>query len=93
VPTFELSAQFRRDYARLTPTQRADFRRAVLALVADLRTGRFRKGLRVHRLPPSPLWSMAWAPNGRATFRLGRREDTGEPHVVWWRIGTHDIYR
>lgn len=84
---------FRRDYARLTPTQRAAFQRAVTALVADLRRGRFRKSLRIHKLPPAPLWSMSWAPNGRATFRLGVNPETKEPHVQWWRIGGHEIYR
>lgn len=93
MPTHELSAPFRRDYARLTPAQRAAFQRAVHALVADLRARRFRKSLRIHRLPPSPLWSMTWAPNGRATFRLGVNPTTREPHVVWWRIGGHEIYR
>ena len=93
MPTYDLSPGFRREYLRLTPAQQAAFRRAVAALVADLRTGQFRKSLRIHRLPPSPLWSMTWAPNGRATFRLGVNPTTREPHVVWWRIGGHEIYR
>lgn len=93
MPTYEWSARFRRDYARLTAEERAAFHRAVDALVVDLGDRRFRKSLRIHRLPPSPLWSMSWAPNGRATFRLGVNPTTRQPHVVWWRVGGHEIYR
>ncbi len=34
---------------------------------------------------------MTWAPDGRALFRYGDPVCEGEPHVVWLRIGTHDI--
>jgi len=34
---------------------------------------------------------MTWAPDGRALFRYGDPVREGEPHVVWLRIGTHDI--
>jgi mRNA-degrading endonuclease YafQ of YafQ-DinJ toxin-antitoxin module len=93
MPTFEWSARFRRDYARLTTEQHAAFHRAVDALVVDLGTGKFRPSLRVHKLRYTPLWSMTWAPDGRATFRLGVKPDTREPHIIWRRIGGHEIYR
>ncbi len=34
---------------------------------------------------------MTWAPNGRATFQYGDEATPGETHVIWRRIGTHDI--
>jgi hypothetical protein len=36
---------------------------------------------------------MTWAPNGRATFSYGRSIVGDEPHVIWRRIGTHEILR
>ncbi len=35
---------------------------------------------------------MTWAPDGRATFRYGPEQVEGEPHVIWRRIGDHDIF-
>ena len=36
---------------------------------------------------------MTWAPNGRATFEYGNEMRSGEPHIIWRRIGTHGIFR
>ncbi|HEV2755352.1 MAG TPA: hypothetical protein VG318_06200 [Actinomycetota bacterium] len=38
------------------------------------------------------VYEMTWAPNGRATFEYGDERIEGEPHVVWRRVGTHDIF-
>jgi hypothetical protein len=35
---------------------------------------------------------LTWAPNGRATFQYGEELRLGQPHVIWRRIGTHDIF-
>jgi hypothetical protein len=35
---------------------------------------------------------MTWAPDGRATFTYGDSVKPGEAHILWNRIGTHDIY-
>jgi hypothetical protein len=32
---------------------------------------------------------MTWACDGRATFQYGDEIQTGKPHVIWWRVGTH----
>jgi hypothetical protein len=32
------------------------------------------------------------APDGRATFQYGDEVQAGEPHIVWRRIGTHDVF-
>lgn len=92
MPTLDADASFLRDYVRLTKEQRDLFRVARIKFVADIRTGSFRPGLRVkgyRRVPGA--YEMTWAPDGRALFRYGDPVCEGEPHVVWLRIGTHDI--
>ncbi|HEY8637632.1 MAG TPA: hypothetical protein VIL64_00215 [Solirubrobacteraceae bacterium] len=63
--------------------------------VTDLRAGqRFRPGLRVKRVQGyAGVWEMTWAPDGRATFQYGDEIVHGEPHIIWRRIGTHDVFR
>jgi hypothetical protein len=46
---------------------------------------------RVQRYPD--VWEMTWAADGRATFEYGQEIHAGEPHIIWRRIGTHDIFR
>lgn len=97
MPTFETLPRFTNDLDRLTPQQRYRFRRTVAAFVDDLRTGRqFRPGLRVKRVQRAAgiyerTWSMGTGPAGRATFEYGSEVRPGTPHVIWRRIGTHDI--
>jgi hypothetical protein len=94
LPTHEEAARFLKDYARLSQYQRAAFKEAVRAFVADLQQGRFRAGLRVKAMEGHPgVWEMTWGPDGRATFEFGRRQLPGETHIIWRRIGTHDIFR
>jgi hypothetical protein len=68
---------------------------AVAMLVDDLRVGgRPRPTLRVKRVITHPgVWELSWAPDGRATFTYGEEQIPGHPHIVWRRIGTHDIFR
>ena len=93
MPTFERLRRFDRDFAALAPGQRDAFRRTVAKFVEDLEAGRgFRDGLRVKGVRGAPgVFEMTWADNGRATFSYGRSIREGEPHVVWHRVGTHDI--
>ncbi|MFE1473525.1 hypothetical protein ACFW6N_06710 [Streptomyces cyaneofuscatus] len=97
MPTYETLPRFTRDLEHLTPDQHRRFRRTVAAFVADLRTGRqFRPGLRVKRVQRAAriyelTWSMGTGPAGRATFEYGVEVRPGTPHVIWRRIGTHDI--
>ncbi|MFE4516129.1 hypothetical protein ACFRMQ_18265 [Kitasatospora sp. NPDC056783] len=94
MPTYESLAHFLRDWKSLTAAQKAAFLVAVAQFVADLRAGRgFRRGLRVKKVQGHPeIWEMTWAPDGRATFSYGTPVQGGEPHIVWRRIGTHDIF-
>jgi len=38
------------------------------------------------------VFELTWAPDGRATFQNGEEQRQGQPHVIWRRIGTHDIF-
>jgi hypothetical protein len=94
VPTYAWLARFRADFERLTPTQQAAFLLAVQQFVEDLRRDRaFRRGLRVKGIQGATgMFEMTWAPNGRATFEYGDEVNEGEPHIVWRRVGTHDVF-
>ncbi|MFG2569211.1 hypothetical protein ACGFR6_27760 [Streptomyces sp. NPDC048567] len=96
MPTYETLPRFTTDLDRLTPEQRRKFRQAVADFVEDLRTGRFRAGLRIKRVQRATgiyelTWSMGTGPAGRATWQYGEALRPGTPHVIWRRIGTHDI--
>ena len=81
MPTREVLPQFWRDWARLTPEQREAF-------------GAVRAGLRVKGVRTAPgIFELTWAPDGRATFSFGAPVVVGESHVIWRRIGTHDVLR
>jgi len=61
--------------------------------VADLASGQFRSALRVKGVRGATgVFETTWAPNGWATFEFGTEITKGEPHVIWRRIGTHDIF-
>jgi len=90
VPTHEEWAQFLREVSSLTPQERTRFFVAVRKMVADLQAGRgFRRGLRVEG--HETVYEMTWAPDGRATFTYGTEVHSGEPHIIWRRIGGHEI--
>lgn len=39
------------------------------------------------------VWELSWAADGRATFEYGAELIEGQPHIIWRRIGSHDIFR
>jgi len=93
------TAGFLSDLRRLPEEHRKLFAQAVHdvlrpALEAGAHTGAvpWPKALRIHRIGSD--YSMTWSfagPDGRALFRLA--EITGEPVLVWLRVGNHDIYQ
>ena len=92
-PTFEATPLFWRDHAALTDDQRAAFRRAVEKFVEDLPTRAFRASLRIRGIQGTPgVFEMTWAPDGRATFQYGTPPSAEEAHILWRRVGTHEIF-
>jgi hypothetical protein len=93
-PTFDTTAQFDREMKSLTPQEREAFRNAVIKFVEDLRKHKnFRSSLRVKGYRGREgIFEMTWADNGRALFTYGLEVIKGEPHVVWLRIGGHEIF-
>jgi hypothetical protein len=93
MPTFAQTDRFRRDLADLTAQQREALRAAAAKFVVDVESGSFRSGLRVKGVQGAAgVFEMTWAEDGRATFEYGPAVRDGEIHIVWRRIGTHDIF-
>jgi hypothetical protein len=93
MPTYEQEPRLRRDLKRLTPARRKAFRTAVRQFLEDLQSGPFRAGLRVKGIQRATgVYEVTWAPDGRATFQYGTEKHPGHTHIIWRRIGTHDIF-
>lgn len=94
MPTYQARPRFLRDIGELTSEQTAAWERALERFVEGLRAGSFHPSLRIKRVKGYPgVWEMTWAPDGRATFEYGQQLRHGEPHIIWRRIGTHDLFR
>lgn len=95
MPTHKELQSFWDDWSTLTAEQRRAFQVARRKLVADLKAGAgFRASLRVKRVERGKadrVYEMTWAPDGRATFQYGPEVLPGEPHIIWRRIGGHEI--
>lgn len=93
MPSYERTRRFERDWKALDGSDGDRFRVAFARFDADLAAGTFRRGLRVKRLQGTDsMFEMTWAPDGRATFEYGAPVGEGA-HVIWRRIGRHDIFR
>ncbi len=93
MPSYERTRRFERDWKALDEAGRGRFRAAFTRFDADLETGTFRRGLRVKRIQGTDsIFEMTWAPDGRATFEYGTPQGSGA-HVIWRRIGRHDVFR
>jgi hypothetical protein len=68
----------------------------VRQLIADLRAGagRFHPSFRVHRIDARrSVWSLRFGADLRATFSYGTPHHESDTHIVWRRIGRHNVYR
>lgn len=102
MPTREAEPRFMSDFRRLSADQRAQFRAARLAFIAALTaweesgfTGRpsFPKSLGIRHMQGSPnILELRWGLDGRCTWMFGTPKRPGRAHVVWRRIGSHEIY-
>jgi hypothetical protein len=96
MPTHEEEEAFLRDIDDLTDTQYQRFRRIVRRLAQDLdRGGDIRASLRVKPMAGHPgVWELTWeGEDGRATFSFGPEKIPGKRHVIWRRIGGHEIFQ
>lgn len=93
MPTHDEDPLFLREFAALSTGKRARFLDAMRKMVLDLKAGPgFRPGLRVKAIQGhAGIFEMTWAPDGRATFEFGPEVRPGNPHIIWRRIGGHDI--
>lgn len=93
MPTSDVLDKFRADYKHLTPEERIAFKAAIRAFVEDLRRGQgFRPSLRVKGVRVARgVFEMTWSGDGRATFEYGTSPHPGDVHIVWRRIGGHEI--
>lgn len=95
MPTHEEMTRFLREWDKLTPSQKTAFLTAVDEMVDDLRAHRsFRPSLRVKNVKTHrSIMEMTWAPDGRATFCFGPEVHPGDPHIIWRRVGGHEILK
>lgn len=96
-PTYEYSRSFGREFRKLSRKDQKAFRDAVQVLVEALQVGgrsEFPPRLRIKGVQGHPgVFEMTFAPDGRATFSYGEEITSGEAHIVWRRVGTHDIFK
>jgi len=95
MPTRDVDETFWRGYDQLTPEQQRRFLRVLRRFIEDVHIGSFRASLRVRSLVNHPgVWEMTWEGNdGRATFSYGPETIPGKRHIVWRRIGGHEIFQ
>jgi hypothetical protein len=64
-------------------------------MIQDLQAKRpFRPCLRIKGVQGHPnIFEMTWADDGRATVEYGAEQIPGETHIIWRRIGSHDIFK
>lgn len=94
MPTYEIDTRCRREFASLSLDEKRQFRKALKKFLEDLPTRRFRASLRIRDVEGYPgVWEMTWSGDGRATFEYGQPIHEGESHVLWRRIGGHEIFQ
>lgn len=94
MPTHAELQAFLREYLKLSPRQQTLLLAAIDEMIEDLKAHvPFRASLRVKGIQGYPgAFEMTWEmPNGRATFSYGPEVNPGEAHIIWRRIGGHDI--
>lgn len=94
MPTYQRLPRFDQDWQQLDPIGQRRFRTAVARFFEDLVAKRpFRSGLRVKKVEgTADIMEMTFAPDGRATWQYGPEVSPGHVHVIWRRIGAHDVF-
>jgi hypothetical protein len=94
VPTFERLPRFDREFRRMSRELQRAFLNMLPLFITALRESppSFPPALRVKRVQGrDAVWEITFAPDGRATFAYGEEVRPGEAHVIWRRVGTHDV--
>lgn len=94
MPTFARLARFDRQFRRLPRELQRAFLAMLPLFIEALRSSppEFPQALRIKRVQGTAgVWEISFAPDGRATFEYGNEVRPGEPHVLWRRVGTHDV--
>jgi hypothetical protein len=94
LPTFERLARFDREFRRMPRELQRAFLAMLPLFIAALRNSppTFPPALRVKRVQGTDgVWEVTFAPDGRATFAYGSELRPGEPHVIWRRVGSHQV--
>ncbi|SRR5579883_1942393 len=97
MPTHEEEPAFKAAYERLTKEERDAFRKARREFVRSWKEKRsfpreFPAHLGIKCNQRKKLWEFRFGPDNRALFDLGKEVTPGEPHIIWYAIGSHDIY-
>ena len=94
MPTHDETEAFSESTGGLALNSRRNFAAVCCSSVMAWGSGHFHPSLRIKRYKREPgVWEMSWAPDGRATFKYGEELTPGSPHIVWLRIGSHEIFR
>lgn len=103
MPTHEELDRFRHEHGRLNDEQKVQFREALREFIGSLRAWE-RAGMRGRPTFPAALrvkpfhgqrscWELTWAGDGRCLWNYGPRRREGQCHIVWLRIGSHEIFQ
>lgn len=95
MPTYAWQARFMREYRALARQDKVAFRRAKDRFVAVLRMDRPPEaGLGIAEMAGHPgVYEFRYSASGRARFSYGTTARGSDAHVIWRRIGGHEIYR
>ncbi len=93
MPTHEETMRFLRDFRSMTAARQKLFLESVAKFASDLAGHSFRKSLRIKRFQGHDgVWEMTWGADGRALFRYGDERLPGHQHIIWLRVGGHEIF-
>lgn len=102
MPTFTVENRFQNDLERLHRSERDRFNSAWREFRDALAQWEvssapwppyFPAALRVKDVNGYPgVWEMTWAMNGRCTWEYGKPVLPDKVHIVWRRIGGHEIF-
>ncbi|MGH2409666.1 MAG: hypothetical protein ACRDGS_04760 [Chloroflexota bacterium] len=93
--SYDWHNRFLAEYERLSPEDQDAFQAAIRRFVAALRASRAPDpGLGIRQMTNHPgIYEFHFSRRGGATFHYGSEDRGKEAHVVYRRVGGHEIYR